>query len=59
MEKTIYEQIGGDNTLRRVIPIFYSKLLADETVNYMFHKIDMAKQLKKFHNFCTQVLGGP
>lgn len=40
---TIYEQIGGENTIRRLIPIFYSKLLSDDSVNHYFHKIDMSK----------------
>ncbi len=40
---SIYEQIGGDNTVRRVVPIFYAHILGDDSVNHYFHKIDMAK----------------
>ena len=57
--KTIYEQIGGDNTVRRVVPIFYSKILQDKSINHFFHKIDMSKQIQKQHDFVTVALGGP
>ena len=56
---TIYEQIGGDNTIRRVVPIFYSKILDDDSINHFFHAIDMSKQLQKQHDFITVALGGP
>ena len=44
-EKPLYEVVGGDNTIRRIVPIFYRKLLDDDTVNAIFHKIDMSKQI--------------
>ena len=44
---TIYDKIGGDNTLRLVIPIYYYRILSDETLNKKFHKIDMSKLLPK------------
>jgi hemoglobin len=58
-DKTIYEQIGGEATVRKVVAIFYEKILADDSVSGYFKDINMEKQLKQQFDFICVALGGP
>lgn len=45
MEQTLYEKVGGEEAIAKVVDYFYSELvLKDETVNHFFEKTDMEKQ---------------
>jgi hemoglobin len=45
MEQTVYEKIGGEESIAKVVDYFYSELvLKDDTVNHFFEGTDMEKQ---------------
>lgn len=55
----LYEKIGGQATLDKVVDDLYKRILADNTVNTFFAKTDMAKQRAHFTAFVAQLLEGP
>ncbi|GGG02860.1 group I truncated hemoglobin [Paenibacillus abyssi] len=61
MEKaeTLYEKIGGEQAISKVVDYFYDLILADETVNHFFKHTDMEKQRKHQAKFISFALGGP
>ncbi|WP_026562644.1 group 1 truncated hemoglobin [Bacillus sp. J37] len=60
MTQTIYEKVGGEETVAKVVDYFYSELvLKDDTVNHFFKNTDMEKQRKHQTKFISFALGGP
>lgn len=60
MEQTLYEKIGGEEAIEKVVDYFYNELvLKDDTVNHFFKDIDMEKQLRHQTKFISFALGGP
>jgi hemoglobin len=60
MEKTLYEKVGGEEAIAKVVDYFYSELvLKDETVNHFFEETDMEKQRLHQSKFISFALGGP
>ncbi|MGG0410273.1 group I truncated hemoglobin [Peribacillus simplex] len=60
MEQTLYENVGGEEAIAKVVDYFYSELvLKDETVNHFFEKTDMEKQRRHQTKFISFALGGP
>lgn len=60
MEQTLYEKLGGEEAIEKVVDYFYSELvLKDETVNQFFIHTDMEKQKKHQTKFISFALGGP
>ncbi|MFC0471606.1 group 1 truncated hemoglobin [Halalkalibacter kiskunsagensis] len=60
MEETLYEKIGGEEAIAKVVDYFYSELvLKDETVNHFFKNTDMEKQRRHQTKFISFALGGP
>jgi hemoglobin len=55
----LYEKIGGQATLDKVVDDLYKRILADNNVNTFFAKTDMAKQRAHFTAFVAQLLEGP
>ncbi len=58
-EDSIYERLGGQNSIDTVVDIFYKKVLADDSVNYFFIKTDMERQIRKQREFLSYAFGGP
>ncbi|WP_166242032.1 group I truncated hemoglobin [Paenibacillus turpanensis] len=56
---TLYEQLGGEGTIGKVVDYFYELVLADDTVNHFFSHTDMEKQRKHQTKFISFALGGP
>lgn len=56
---SIYEQIGGDETMQVAVEIFYRKVLSDDLVAHFFDDVDMDGQMAKQASFLTMVTGGP
>jgi hemoglobin len=53
MEENLYEKVGGEDAIAKVVDYFYSELvLKDDTVNQFFEETDMEKQRR-------HALGGP
>ncbi|MBT2728495.1 hemoglobin [Neobacillus sp. B4I6] len=60
MEQTLYEKVGGEEAIAKVVDYFYSELvLKDETVNHFFKETDMEKQRRHQSKFISFALGGP
>ncbi|PLS08497.1 group I truncated hemoglobin [Neobacillus cucumis] len=60
MEENLYEKLGGQESIGKVVDYFYNELvLKDETVNQFFEHTDMEKQKKHQTKFISFALGGP
>lgn len=55
----LYEKIGGQATLDKVVTDLHKRIQADSTVSSFFAKTDMAKQHDHFVAFVAQLLEGP
>ncbi|MFC4766553.1 group I truncated hemoglobin [Effusibacillus consociatus] len=56
---TLYEQLGGQEAIQKVVERFYEKILSDDTINHFFKETDMKKQIRHQTLFLTWVTGGP
>lgn len=60
MEQSLYEKVGGEEAIAKVVDYFYSELvLKDPTVNQFFEETDMEKQRQHQTKFISFALGGP
>jgi hemoglobin len=60
MEQNLYEKVGGEEAIAKVVDYFYNELvLKDETVNHFFEDVDMEKQRSHQKKFISFALGGP
>ncbi|KAK9764116.1 hypothetical protein K7432_008656 [Basidiobolus ranarum] len=60
VEKTLYETLGGDETIAKVVDVFYGKyVLNDERIKHFFVGIDMEKQRMMQSKFLAFAFGGP
>jgi len=60
LEQTLYEKVGGQEAIEKVVDYFYSELvLKDETVSHFFEHTDMDKQRRHQAKFISFALGGP
>jgi len=60
LEENLYEKIGGEDAISKVVDYFYNELvLEDETVKHFFDEIDMEKQRRHQAKFISFALGGP
>ncbi|MCP8969472.1 globin [Ectobacillus ponti] len=55
--QTIYEQVGGAETIRRIVETFYPKVYSNEKLRPLFHG-DMEEIMRKQYMFLTQLTGG-
>lgn len=60
MSETLYEKVGGEDAIAKVVDYFYNELvLKDDTVNHFFQHTDMEKQRQHQAKFISFALGGP
>ena len=60
MTESLYEKVGGEEAISKVVDYFYNDLvLKDETVNHFFQNTDMEKQRQHQTKFISFALGGP
>ncbi|MBW4562293.1 MAG: group 1 truncated hemoglobin [Mojavia pulchra JT2-VF2] len=59
MSATLYDKIGGQATIEKVVDDLHKRILADNSVNTFFAHTDMAKQRGHFIAFVSQLLEGP
>lgn len=59
MEKTFFEQIGGKETLDRLVGAFYPRVVVDPDLAPLFADSDIEEVARKQAMFLTQFLGGP
>jgi hemoglobin len=58
-KKTIYEEMGGSETIEFVVKEFYSRVLADTRIAKFFEGVDMGRQMHKQSLFLGMIFGGP
>lgn len=56
--KSLYEEIGGQDTIDKIVEAFYPKVYADEELIPLFQG-DMEEIKRKQRLFLSQFLGGP
>lgn len=56
--KTLYDEIGGQGTIDKLVNAFYPRVYADEKLKPLFQG-DMEEIKKKQRMFLSQFLGGP
>jgi len=58
-QASLFERIGGTTAVNKAVEIFYSKVLADESLSHFFKNIDMKKQMNMMKNFLSHSFGSP
>lgn len=59
-EQTLYERVGGEEAIEKVVEYFYNDLvLQDPRVKGFFENTDMEKQKRHQTKFISFALGGP
>lgn len=58
-QPTLFERIGGMDAVNAAVDIFYTKVLADETINHFFTSTDMKTQAAKQKAFLAYAFGAP
>ena len=56
---SLFERIGGMDAVDAAVDIFYSKVMADDSVNHFFKNIDLDEQAKKLKAFLSYAFGAP
>ena len=59
VEKSLYEQIGGEVSIDAALDKFYPKILGDPRVSFLFEGIEMTRLRKHARAFLTMAFGGP
>ncbi|MCE4048136.1 MULTISPECIES: group 1 truncated hemoglobin [Bacillaceae] len=60
MEQSLYEKVGGEEAISKVVDYFYNELvLKDESVSHFFEHTNMEKQRSHQTKFISFALGGP
>ncbi len=58
-EETFYEQVGGEETFRRLVHLFYRGVAQDELLRPMYPEEDLGPAEERFALFLMQYWGGP
>lgn len=58
-EETLYERLGGEDSIEAVVERFYEHVMVDERVNGYFEDVDMERQIAHQTQFISSVTGGP
>ncbi|MFF4171113.1 globin [Streptomyces sp. NPDC001744] len=58
-EQTFYEQVGGEETFRRLVHRFYEGVAADPLLRPMYPEEDLGPAEERFALFLIQYWGGP
>lgn len=57
--ETLYERLGGEESIEAVVDRFYEHVMADDLVNGYFEDVDMQRQIAHQTQFISSVTGGP
>lgn len=57
--KSLYEKLGGPAHVSAAVNLFYSRVLADETLHDFFADVSMNEQVEKQTRFMIRAFGGP
>jgi hemoglobin len=58
-EKSLYERIGGEATIQKLVDDFYTKVVADPEIGYYFTHVPMGKLIPMQREFFAMATGGP
>ncbi|NND00794.1 MAG: group 1 truncated hemoglobin [Gammaproteobacteria bacterium] len=58
-KSTLYERIGGQDGVVRLVDIFYSRVLGDDSINQFFSTTSMDQLKNMQQEFFSLALGGP
>ena len=58
-EPTLYDQIGGKESIQKAVDLFYKKIFMDGRVSHFFDNTDMRRLYTHQSQFLSYVLGGP
>jgi len=56
---TLFERLGGEETLRTAVRAFYFNVFRDERVAHLFADVNSERLLKHQQDFMTYAFGGP
>ncbi|HLO04554.1 MAG TPA: globin [Symbiobacteriaceae bacterium] len=56
--QTLYERMGGAETIRRLVDAFYPRVVEDPHIKHLF-PADITPVMEKQYLFLTQFFGGP
>jgi len=59
MKPTLYEKIGGKDTVEKASHFLYVNILRDYRLKPFFENINIEKQKSKMSAFLTYIFGGP
>lgn len=59
LQKTLYEQIGGETAVKTVVVKLYERILSDEDLIPFFENISVARLRASQNAFISMALGGP
>lgn len=57
--QSLYEKLGGEEAISKVVDYFYKLVLSDDAVNHFFEHTDMKQQREHQKKFLSFALGGP
>lgn len=57
--KSLYEQLGGEEMVTKMVSIFYRKVLADPRLKPFFEHMDMGRLESMQRMFLSTAFGGP
>jgi hemoglobin len=58
-EETLFDRVGGEETIARLVGVFYERVLADPELEPFFRNTSMEKQRHMQREFFAVALGGP
>ena len=58
-KKSLYDELGGQETIGLVVDEFYNNVMADDRVNHHFAETNMKVQRQHQTNFLCFAFGGP
>ena len=59
MSKSLYERLGGSDTVKIAVDKFYDRMLNDDRVSSFFSRTDMDRQRRRQQSFLIFAFGGP
>ncbi len=54
-ELTLYQRIGGEAALKKILDVFYRKVLVDPELSQFFENVDISSQIEYQKSFLTMV----
>ena len=59
MNPSLFEKIGGKETVEKASHFLYVNILRDHRIKHFFENVDIEKQKRKMSAFLTYIFGGP